>query len=107
MLSFFGLPSLALVSLAAGFASPRGFWLWGFSANLLPRAADVLLPFYLDRRFENFRDKAGAPGDDLWFSLAFATPTFAIFGVFHADGTTAKLVGISSGPRKWRGGRDR
>ena len=81
LLSFFGLPSLALVSLAAGFAFPRGFWLWGFSANLLPRVADVLLPFYLDRRLENFREQAGAPGDNLWFSLAFATLSFAVFGV--------------------------
>lgn len=106
LLSFFGLPLLALLSLAAGFASPRGFWLWGFSANLLPTVAQVLLPFYLDQRYEGFREKVGPPEENLSFSIAFAVMLFVMFGL-ACTVASALGAGLGLAGRRLLGGRSR
>ncbi len=97
LLSFFGLPLLALLSFAAGFVSPRSFWLWGFSANLLPTVAQVLLPFYLDQRYEGFRERVGHPEENLSFGIAFAIMLFVVFGlactIASALGAGLRLAG--------------
>lgn len=99
-----GMPLAALVAAAAGFASPGYFWAWGVAANLLRPFAGVLLPFYMDLRFEDYREFAGPPTEFLGQRVLLETLSFV---AFCCACTVAAALGAGLGLLRRRAGGSR